>query len=170
MGDTELPTNRPFVLRPHRPGDIGYITHRHGVLYHEEFGWGERFEALVARISADFIDQLDPTSERCWIAERDGKFLGCIMLVKDRTQQNTAKLRLLLVEPSARGLGVGRGLVRQCTEFAREVGYEKIVLWTQSTLVTARRIYKNEGYRHVHSEEHDSFGVKLMGELWEMKL
>lgn len=169
MGDTE-PTNRPFTLRTHRPGDLGFITHRHGVLYHDEFGWGERFEALVGRIAADFIDQLDPALERCWIAEREGKFLGCIMLLKDRTQEKTAKLRLLLVEPSARGLGVGRCLVRQCTEFAKQVGYEKIVLWTQSILVTARQIYKKEGYHLTKTEEHDSFGVKLTGELWEMKL
>ncbi|KAJ6133976.1 acetyltransferase [Penicillium sp. IBT 18751x] len=169
MGDTEL-TSRSFTMRTHRPGDIGFITHRHGILYHEEFGWDEHFEALVARIAADFIDQLDPALERCWIAEREGQFLGCIMLVKDRPQEKTAKLRLLLVEPSARGLGVGRGLVRQCTEFAKEVGYEKIVLWTQSTLVTARRIYKNEGYQLTKTEEHSTFGVKLTGELWELKL
>jgi GNAT superfamily N-acetyltransferase len=149
---------------------MGLITYRHGVLYHEEFGWGEPFEALVGRITADFLDQLDPELERCWIAEREGKFLGCIMLLKDQTQEKTAKLRLLLVEPSARGLGVGRCLVRQCTEFAKQVGYEKIGLWTQSILVTARRLYKNEGYRLRKTEEHDSFGVKLMGELWEMKL
>ncbi|KAJ5626193.1 acyl-CoA N-acyltransferase [Penicillium lagena] len=171
MGSAENTTSGPFTIRTNRPGDIGMITHRHGVLYNEEFGWGERFEALVARISADFIDQFDPKLDRCWIAERDGKFLGCIMLVKDRTsEQIVAKLRLLLVEPCARGLGVGRSLVRQCTEFARDAEYSRIVLWTQSMLTSARRLYANEGYKRVASKEHESFGVKLVGELWELEL
>lgn len=171
MGAPPPSAKQPFALRNQRPGDIGWIIHRHGVLYHEEYGWDERFEALVAGIAADFMNNFDPTSERCWIAERDGQFLGCIMLVKNRSSpENAAKLRLLLVEPSARGLGVGRALVRQSTTFAREVGYSKIVLWTQSSLTPARRLYKGEGYEHVHSEEHETFGAKLVGELWELQL
>ena len=171
MGSTDQATGRPFVLRTHRPGDIGWIIHRHGALYYEEYGWDERFEALVANIGADFINNYDPESERCWIAEKDGKFLGCIMLVKDRSSKgDAAKLRLLLVEPSARGLGVGRSLVRQCTEFARQVGYTRIVLWTNSVLTSARRLYAAEGYQHIQSEEHESFGFKLVGESWQLKL
>ncbi|KAJ5371271.1 acyl-CoA N-acyltransferase [Penicillium cataractarum] len=170
MGSTDQPPDRQFVLRTHRPGDIGWIIHRHGILYSQEYGWDERFEALVATIAADFINQYDPESERCWIAEKDGNPLGCIMLVKDRSSQNTAKLRLLLVEPSARGLGVARALVRQCRTFAKEVGYERIVLWTNQVLTSARRLYASEGYRCVQEEEHESFGFKLVGESWELSL
>ncbi|HZS56102.1 MAG TPA: helix-turn-helix domain-containing GNAT family N-acetyltransferase [Bryobacteraceae bacterium] len=161
---------KPFMLRNHRPGDMGWIVHRHGALYAQEYGWDDRFEALVARIAADFIDQYDPASERCWIAERDSEFLGCVFLVKDRTSDQTAKLRLLLVEPKSRGLGVGRALVRQCTQFGRQAGYARIVLWTQSILNPARHIYQSEGYRLMKEEHHESFGKKLTGEYWELQL
>ena len=171
MGSVTPTSNPPFTLRNHRPGDIGWIVHRHGVLYHEEYGWAEQFEGLVAQIAGDFIKNYDPKLERCWIAESEGKFLGSIMLVKDSSSsKNAAKIRLLLVEPSARGMGIGRALVQQCKQFAREVGYSHIGLWTQSTLVSARRIYKSEGFEFVATEMHNSFGLELEGELWELQL
>lgn len=169
MGSTTQPPTTTFTVRTHRPGDIGWIIHRHGVLYNQEYGWDERFESIAAHIAADFIDNYDPKREAYWIAERDGQTIGGVMLMKDRNSE-AAKIRLLLVEPSARGLGVGSALVRQCVEFAREVGYEKIVLWTQSILTSARRLYGREGFVHVRSEEHASFGEKLVGEMWELQL
>lgn len=164
------PNSSPFVLRTHRPGDIGTVIHRHGLLYAQEYGWDERFEALVARVAADFIDHYDPTCERCWIAERDGEFLGCVFLVRERSAERTARLRLLLVEPSARGLGLGRVLVRQCSQFARQAGYQRIVLWTNSVLDAARHIYESEGYHLLREQEHESFGKKLTSQDWELLL
>jgi DNA-binding MarR family transcriptional regulator/GNAT superfamily N-acetyltransferase len=155
-------------LRAHRSGDMGWVVQRHGVLYAEEHGWGERFEALVAEICARFINRLDPARERCWIAEIDGEAAGCVFVVKE--SRTTAKLRLLLVEPRARGHGLGRRLVRECIAFARDKGYRKLVLWTQSSLVPARAIYKSEGFRLAKTEKHADFGVKLTGEYWELKL
>jgi N-acetylglutamate synthase-like GNAT family acetyltransferase len=167
LGDCTVP-GTPYLLRPHRPGDMGWVVHRHGVLYAREYGWDETFEALVAEIVAKFIRQFDPKAERCWIAEREGYNVGCVFLV--RHSKRVAQLRLLLVEPSARGLGIGRRLVEECTAFARQVGYRKIVLWTQSLLHPARKIYAAAGYRLVREEPHHSFGHDLVGETWELML
>jgi DNA-binding MarR family transcriptional regulator/GNAT superfamily N-acetyltransferase len=164
-----LENKRPRVtLRGHRPGDIGWVVQRHGAVYAAEYGWDQGFEALVAGIAAKFLNDFDPARERCWIAEADGEPVGCVFLVKDRNA--TARLRLLLVEARARGLGLGRRLVRECIAFARAKGYRKLVLWTQSNLVAARAIYKAEGFVQKSTEKHTSFGARLVGEFWELKL
>ena len=158
----------PVTLRSHRPGDMGWVIQRHGEIYHQEYGWNEEFEALVAEISAEFIRKLDPARERCWIAEAEGRRVGCIFLVaKDAT---TAKLRLLLVEPDTRGMGVGRTLVAECVRFARDSGYQKIVLWTQDNLTAARNIYGQAGFVKSGEEPHHSFGYDLVAETWELEL
>ncbi len=158
----------PYLLRPHQPGDLGWIVHRHGVLYAQEYGWDERFEALVAEIAAGFIREHDPKRERCWVAERDGGIIGSVLLV--RATDEVAKLRLLLVEPEARGQGVGARLVQECERFGRAAGYRAIRLWTNSVLAAARRIYERAGYRLLEASPHRSFGHDLVGETWELKL
>lgn len=161
-------TKTPYLLRLHQPGDMGWVIHRHGALYSQEFGWDERFEALVAEIVAKFIHKFDPQRERCWIAEKDGGIAGSVFLVRE--SEKVARLRLLLVEPSARGLGIGNRLVGECTRFARQAGYKKITLWTQSILHAARHIYKKAGYRLVKQERHREFGYDLLGETWDLNL
>ena len=157
-----------LTLRAHRPGDMGWVIGAHGRIYAAEYGWDERFEALVAGIAKDFVERLDPGMERCWIAELNGEPVGCVFVVKK--SKSVAKLRLLIVEPKARGIGLGRRLVDECIRYARETGYRKLVLWTQSNLVAARNIYKATGFKLVQRQVHQDFGVKLTGEYWELAL
>jgi DNA-binding MarR family transcriptional regulator/GNAT superfamily N-acetyltransferase len=160
----------PYLLRSPRSGDMGWIVHRQAVLYTKEYGWNEKYEALISRIVAEFVERFDSERERCWIAEQDGEIVGSVFVVKHPERAGVAKLRLLYVEPAARGLGIGRRLVSECTRFAREVGYHSLTLWTNSVLSSARRIYEAEGYRLISEEPHHSFGKDLVGQTWELKL
>jgi len=158
----------PYTLRDLKPGDIGWITHRQGVLYYEEYGWDETFEALCAEILARFVQHFDPKKERAWVAERNGEIAGAIFCV--RKSATVAQLRLLYVEASARGLGLGTRLVDECVAFARTAGYRKMVLWTNSVLHSARRIYEAKGFQLVKEERHHSFSKNLVGQYWELDL
>ncbi|HLV94767.1 MAG TPA: helix-turn-helix domain-containing GNAT family N-acetyltransferase [Candidatus Acidoferrales bacterium] len=167
LGDRPEPRT-PYLLRQHQPGDMGWVVQKQGILYVREYGWDETFEALVAEIVAKFIKEYDPKRERCWIAEKDGAQVGAVFAVKGSDE--VAKLRLLHVEPEARGLGIGKRLVEECVRFARQAGYKKMTLWTQSILYAARHIYEQTGFRLVREEKHHSFGKDLTGETWELEL
>ncbi|GHO46243.1 bifunctional helix-turn-helix transcriptional regulator/GNAT family N-acetyltransferase [Ktedonospora formicarum] len=166
--DRGLKYAEPFILRAPEPGDMGWVTYRHGVLYKQEYGWDESFEALVAEIVAGFINNYQPEYERCWIAEMNGEIVGSVFVVK--SSETVAKLRLLLVEPRTRGLGLGSRLVEECIRFARRRGYQKLMLWTNDVLVDARHIYARAGFKLVEQEPHHSFGYDLIGETWELIL
>ena len=157
-----------LLLRSHRPGDIGWVVSRHGAAYAQEYGWDSGFEALVAEIASKFLRKFNPNREGCWIAELDGANAGSAMLVEEC--KTVAKLRLLLVEPRTRGLGIGARMVQECQLFARQAGYKKIVLWTNNVLIAARRLYQNAGFRMVEAQPHHSFGQDLIGENWELVL
>jgi DNA-binding MarR family transcriptional regulator/GNAT superfamily N-acetyltransferase len=163
-----LESKAPYRIRPHRPGDLGWVVQRHGEIYWREHRYDMQFEALVASIVAKFVRKYDAKKDRCWIAERDGVNVGCIFLVK--SSPTVAKLRLFLVEPEARGLGIGGRLVDESVRFARSAGYKKILLWTQSDLYAARRIYEKADFHLVKSEPHHSFGRDLVAETWELRL
>jgi N-acetylglutamate synthase-like GNAT family acetyltransferase len=158
----------PYRLRRHQPGDMGAVIRLHGALYAREYGWDQTFEALVARIAARFIERYEPARERCWIAELEGEVVGSVFLVKK--SRTVAQLRLMIVDPRARGLGIGARLVDECLRFARAAGYRKVTLWTNSVLLAARHIYAKAGFRLVHKERHRSFGRDLIGETWERAL
>jgi DNA-binding MarR family transcriptional regulator/N-acetylglutamate synthase-like GNAT family acetyltransferase len=162
------PHAAPYLLRPHRAGDMGWIVSRHGALYAQDYGWDARLEALTAEIVAAFLRNYDPARERCWIAERAGENVGCVILVKDSPR--VARLRLLLVEPDARGLGIGTRLVDECVRFARAAGYEKMTLWTHSVLKAARAVYRQAGFKLVAKKRHGEFGKMLTGETWDLAL
>jgi GNAT superfamily N-acetyltransferase len=158
----------PFTLRHHEPADIAWVIQRHGEIYTEEYGWDSRFSNLVEQIALDFVRDFDSSCERCWIAERAGERIGCVFLV--RKSEDIAQLRLLLVDPRARGLGVGRKLVQECIDFASAHGYGKMRLWTNDVLTSARRIYEAAGFILIEEEEHASWGKTLTSQTWELDL
>lgn len=164
----KTPAAPDYILRRDRVGDLGLIASRQGLIYQQEYGWDKTYEALVAKILSEFVGRNDAVNERAWIAESHGAILGSVYLMKEDTE--TARLRLLYVEPQARGLGLGKKLVSECTAFARAAGYKRIVLWTQSTLTAARKLYVNEGYALMKQEPHHSFGKDLVGETWQLDL
>ena len=165
----EPPEKRtPFTLRPHQPGDMGWIIRRQTQLYTNEYGWDGTFEAMLAEIAGKFIAKFDPKSDNCWIAERNGEMVGSVFLV--RATRTTGQLRMLYVEASARGLGIGQRLVETCIQDARAKGYRKLMLWTNDILVSARKIYIAAGFRLIKEEKHDSFGKKLAGQFWSLDL
>ena len=167
LGDKADP-KIPYLLRQQQPGDMGWIIHRQGILYAEEYGWDGTYEALAADVVAQFIKNYDPSHERCWIAEKDGERVGAVFVAKESDE--IARLRLLHVEPKTRGLGIGKRLVEECIRFARQAGYQKMTLWTQSILHAARHIYKQAGFQVVREEQHRSFGKDLTAETWELDL
>jgi GNAT superfamily N-acetyltransferase len=160
--------DKNYVLREPRPGDYGWVVARHAILYRAEYGWREPFEGMCAQIVADFANKSDPKRERCWIAERGAENIGSIFLVKETDE--VARIRLLLVEPSARGLGVGVALVDACIAFARQAGYRRITLWTHRVLTAARAIYERKGFTLTESKPHSSWGVEVVGETWDLEL
>jgi DNA-binding MarR family transcriptional regulator/GNAT superfamily N-acetyltransferase len=161
----------PYILRPPRPGDMGWIVSRHGAIYSGEYGWNDRIESYTAEVVAAFMRKHDPQRERCWIAERAGQTIGCVFLVADEENSEAiARLRLLLVEAEARGLGIGARLVDECIRLAREARYRKITLWTHSILTAARSIYQRAGFKLVATKAHNEFGPRLVGETWELEL
>jgi DNA-binding MarR family transcriptional regulator/N-acetylglutamate synthase-like GNAT family acetyltransferase len=166
--DDDPRADAAVVLRAPHPGDYGWIVHRHGAQYADEYGWDETFEALVARIVADYAEHHDPKREAAWIAEVDGKPVGCVLCV--RKDDATAQLRLLLVDPRARGRGIGGRLIDECLRFARRAGYEEIVLWTNDVLHDARRLYERAGFELVDSGEHHAFGHDLVEQTWSRRL
>ena len=166
LGPSSAP--RPFVIRSLLPGELGWVVHRHGVIYAQEFGWDESFEALVARVVGEYVDERDPKKENAWIVEVDGEPAGCVFCVRET--DDVARLRLLLVDPCARGMGIGERLVTECIRFARRAGYKQVTLWTNDVLLSARRIYEAAGFRLVKEEPHYSFGLELVGQDWLLDL